>query len=345
MKRLLAALLTLCALFCVLPGTGARADDGTSPDTSVRLYTARTRLSCKVFADWDRTDGVNQIGVLPQGVRVYVHALNPSFALVTYEADHKTGYVKRVCLENPERINPAATPPYGVDFNNYIAAVTAQDAPVLPAPGEGEPLITLHQGALLSFIGFESGYAKVIYHRQYGFVDSRLLGDVTPVYDIAEEAGRDAPIASYTSFYKITTDESNQNRMNNIAVACAKLCVLPRPAASTLDFNRDLGPYSAAGGYKPAGVLVDGVLHQGYGGGTCQVSSTLYNVVLQLPGLTVLQRRAHGDNGASYLPIGVDAAVGNSALNFRFRNDYPFPVRIAASSQDGALTIAIYRAD
>jgi vancomycin resistance protein YoaR len=95
----------------------------------------------------------------------------------------------------------------------------------------------------------------------------------------------------------------------------------------------------------PAGVLVDGELQQGYGGGTCQVSSTLYNVVLQLPGLTVLQRRAHGDNGASYLPIGVDAAVGNSQLNFRFRNDYPFPLRIDASSQDGALTIAIYRAE
>ena len=76
----------------------------------------------------------------------------------------------------------------------------------------------------------------------------------------------------------------------------------------------------------------------------CQVSSTLYNVVLQLPGITVLQRRAHGDNGASYLPIGVDAAVGNSALNFRFRNDYPFPIRIDASAQDGALTIAIYKA-
>ena len=64
-----------------------------------------------------------------------------------------------------------------------------------------------------------------------------------------------------------------------------------------------------------------------------------------LPGLTVLQRRAHGNNGASYLPIGVDAAVGNSELNFRFRNDYAFPLRIHATSQDGALTIAIYRAE
>ena len=37
------------------------------------------------------------------------------------------------------------------------------------------------------------------------------------------------------------------------------------------------------------------------GGGICQVSSTLYNVLLQLPRLTILHRRAHGDNGAPYL--------------------------------------------
>ncbi|MBQ7655539.1 MAG: VanW family protein, partial [Clostridia bacterium] len=275
---------------------------------------------------------------------VAIHALNPTFALVTYEPGKITGYIKRVTLEDTRVVDSAATPPYGVDFNHYLVTVDAQDAPVWSAPGGGETLITLHEGARVSIIGFEEGYGKVIYHRQYGYIDSRLLRDVTSVYDIAETAGTDAPIASYTSFYKITTDESNLNRINNIHVACAKMNVFPFPAGADLNFNRDMGPYSAANGYLPAGVLADGGLNLGYGGGTCQVSSTLYNVVLQLPGLTVLQRRAHGDNGASYLPIGVDAAVGNSTLNFRFRNDYPFPIRIEASAQDGALTIAIYKA-
>ena len=341
MKRLLA----LFFLALLLPLNGAFCYAENQPDASVRLYYARTRLSCKVFSDWETTNGINQIGYIPENVRVVVHALNPSFALVTYEADHKTGYVKRVCLENPTTIDAATTPPYGVDFNHYLVTVDAQDAPVWSAPGGGETLITLHEGAWVSIIGFEEGYGKVIYHRQYGYIDSRLLRDVTSVYDIAETAGTDAPIASYTSFYKITTDESNLNRINNIHVACAKMNVFPFPAGADLNFNRDMGPYSAANGYLPAGVLADGGLNLGYGGGTCQVSSTLYNVVLQLPGLTVLQRRAHGDNGASYLPIGVDAAVGNSQLNFRFRNDYPFPLRIDATSQDGALTIAMYRAE
>ena len=336
MKRFLALAMLLALLY---PAVFSRAEEG------VALYSARTRLDSKVFADWDGTEGISQIGVIPKSKRVSVLALNPTFALVSYPEGRITGYIRRVCLEDPKVLDPSSTPPYGVDFNHFLAAVEAEDAPVTTLPGGGETLITLHQGARVSFIGFENGYGKVIYHRQYGYIDSRLLGELLNVYDVPEDAGTDAPIASYTSFYKITTDESNQNRMTNIAVACQKLCAFPLLSGVELNFNRDMGPYKASSGYMPAGVLVDGQLQQGYGGGTCQVSSTLYNVVLQLPGLTVLQRRAHGDNGASYLPIGVDAAVGNSQLNFRFRNDYPFPLRIDATSQDGALTIAMYRAE
>ncbi len=337
MKRFLAL---AALLMLLLPAGSSRAEE-----LSPALYTARTRLDSRVYADWDGTEGISQIGLIPKSQRVSVLALNPTFALVSYSDGKMVGYIRRVCLEDPRVLNKASTPPYGVDFNHFFAAVEAEDAPVTTAPGGGETLITLHKGARVSFIGFESGYGKLIYHRQYGYIDSRLLGEMLSVYETPEAAGTDAPVASYTSFYKITTDESNLNRMTNIAVACQKLCAFPLFPAADLNFNRDMGPYKASSGYMPAGVLVDGKLQQGYGGGTCQVSSTLYNVVLQLPGLTVLQRRAHGDNGASYLPIGVDAAVGNSQLNLRFRNDYPFPLRIDASSQDGALTIAIYRAE
>ena len=340
MKRLMALLLVLLAM-PLSAALGAVEDE----DVSTKLYTVRTRVSCRIYADWEGTDGINSIGVLPEHVRVGVYALYPTFALVSYDADRLMGYVSRVCLEDPRVVNAFTTPPYGVDFNHFLAAVSAPDAPVTSLPGGGETFITLHAGARVSFIGFEGGYGKLIYHRQYGYVDSRLLGEIVPVYEAPETAGTEAPIAAYTSFYKVTDDESNINRMANIAVACRKLSELPLPAFSNLNFNRDIGPYRASEGYLPAGVLINGELQQGYGGGTCQVSSTLYNVVLQLPGLTVLQRRAHGNNGASYLPIGVDAAVGNSTLNFRFRNDYPFSIRIDASSQDGALTIAIYRAD
>ena len=88
-------------------------------------------------------------------------------------------------------------------------------------------------------------------------------------------------------------------------------------------------------------ITKDGELIMSPGGGSCQVSSTLYNTILQLPGITVLERHAHGVNGASYLPHGVDASSGD--LNFRIRNDYSFPIRIEGSVHDFALFIAIYK--
>lgn len=336
MKRFLAFVLMLC----FLPLTGAFCLEEELPPA---LYVGKMRLAGKVFEDWAGVDGITHINTIPENAWVRIHALYPTFALVSYDDGRIYGYVKRICIDQIRTLDSFTTPPYGVEFNHFMAVVAAKDAPVTTLPGGGETLITLHEGAKISFIGFENGYAKIIYHRQYAYIDSRLLGDLINVYESPEDAKSDAPIASYTSFYKITTDQSNLNRMVNIDVACRKLRALTFPPESALDFNKQIGPYSAKEGYLPATVLVDGGSKQGYGGGTCQVSSTLYNVVLQLPGLYVIQRRAHGGNGASYLPIGVDAAVGNSTLNFRFRNKYPFPIRIDASAQDGALTLAIYK--
>jgi vancomycin resistance protein YoaR len=112
----------------------------------------------------------------------------------------------------------------------------------------------------------------------------------------------------------------------------------------TFDANKIMGPYRPSKGYKQAGVLTEGRTKLGYGGGTCQVSSTLYNVLIQLPKIEILKRRPHGGNGASYLPIHCDAAVGNPELNLIFTNRYDFPIRIqGTSNDDGALLMRIYK--
>ena len=113
-----------------------------------------------------------------------------------------------------------------------------------------------------------------------------------------------------------------------------------------LDFNNDVGPYKKNNGYFPAPVLIDGGSQLGYGGGTCQSSSTLYNTIRMVPGITILQRRPHGPGCARYLPMHQDAAVGTTELNLRFRNDTPHTLRILAESTgEGTLCIQIFRQD
>ena len=114
----------------------------------------------------------------------------------------------------------------------------------------------------------------------------------------------------------------------------------------TLNFNEQVGPYKKDNGYYPAPVLINGEAVPGYGGGTCQSSSTLYNTVRQLPGVTVVYRRPHGPACARYLPMHQDAAVGSDTLNFIIRNDYAFPIRILAETTGkGVLTIQVFKAE
>lgn len=333
-RRIFAATLA-AVLFAVCFSFACAAE--TAGETA--LYTAHINGSASLYGG----RGTDRIMYLKENALLLIYAVDPEF--VYAEINGQRGYVYRSRIDQVEPIDPVSTPPYGVEVFRYTAH-TLTDAPVREAPDENsKALITLHAGARFALIGAEGGWAKVIYHRQWGYVDTRLLSSLERVKGAADEEALDAPIAAYTSYYKIITTEANIGRMKNIDTACLKLSAITLKPGESLDFNSDIGPYTAANGYHKAPVLVSGETSLNYGGGTCQVSSTLYNVVLQLPGLTVVKRRAHGPSGASYLPHGVDAAVGNKNLNFIFRNDYDFPIRIDASAQDGALYIAIWRAE
>ena len=71
------------------------------------------------------------------------------------------------------------------------------------------------------------------------------------------------------------------------------------------DYRKVIQGIETKYGYKPAPEIVNGQLQQGIGGGICQVSSTLYNVVL-FSNLEVIERHNHS-LPVSYVPLGRDA--------------------------------------
>ncbi len=339
-KKILCLFFALCmvGLSALALGEESASPAFTGPDEP--LWRGKMAYTCRIYASPDENAEVT--GRILSGEFFKMYAFDPSWALISYGSDK--GYIRRSCIEYVNTINKTTTPPYGVDVYAFTGIV-GEDTPVLSEPGGGEELIVLHENAVVALIGFENGWGKLIFKRQYGYVDSRKLKELISTEAAAETASTAGPLSAFVSFYKITTDEANLGRMRNLEVACEKLETLRIGPGEALNFNTQIGPFNEKNGYQKAIVLVDGGTGINYGGGTCQVSSTLYNAVLQLPGLTVTQRRAHGPSGASYLPHGVDAAVGSDSLNFRFRNDYSFPVRIETHVQDGALYIAIYKAE
>ena len=77
----------------------------------------------------------------------------------------------------------------------------------------------------------------------------------------------------------------------------------------------------------------------GVGGGTCQVSTTLYNAVLY-SGLKIVNRRNHSMSVA-YVPLGQDATVTDGGIDFQFMNDTKYPVKIKSYVEGGTVTVDI----
>ncbi len=265
--------------------------------------------------------------------------------------DNIIGYVKREYIHKNmiEALDPVNTQPFNVQKHTYIAktATTCHVRKSMkPNRGDGDDgnnWVILKPGTELSIWRFYKGWAMVNYMREYGYIDPNELTDLVPVSPTDEELYPDSPIAAYTSYYKMDQTETNLNRIHNIKTGCGYITMVLQPG-QRFNANEIMGPYRPSKGYKQAGVLTNGKTKLGYGGGTCQVSSTLYNVLIQLPNIEINHRRPHGGNGASYLPIHCDAAVGNPELNLIFTNRYDFPIRIVGTSNDdGALLMRIYR--
>ncbi len=76
--------------------------------------------------------------------------------------------------------------------------------------------------------------------------------------------------------------------------------------------------------------------------GNCQVSSTLYNAVLNIPTLKIIERSEHGKE-VGYVPKGKDAAVSYGSLDFKFKNDNAYKVKLNLTTDDKNITATIFK--
>jgi len=325
-----------------------RTDIPTPPPASIYtgkvLYESTVVIRCSLRQDKSSDDYAKKIMNVAEGTKVEILDVDANWVYARVRG--KTGWLKRLWIAGRPAALSKDTPPYGVYQYNYVATV-AKDTYVYEQLTDNRGLkakVLLHPGAVVAIMDITDGWGRFFYNHTYGYIDMADMKDLIMVSPTESPMSAQTPIAAYTTYYNTANTESNRGRMKNIQVACDRLEQVYDPGES-LNFNKDIGPYTRGNGYFKAPVLVNGTSIPGYGGGTCQVSSTLFNVLLQLPGIEVLQRRPHGQSGAKYLPIGVDAAVGNDNLNLRFRNDYDFGVRLETFVQDGALTMVMWKAE
>ena len=157
--------------------------------------------------------------------------------------------------------------------------------------------------------------------------------EVQPFITTEDISEIDSVLGTYSTYYY------PGDRGDNIWLAANSISDKIVKPSWTFSFNDTVGERTWDAGYKVAGVIINGRPAEDYGGGVCQVSSTLYNAVL-LAGLTPTERTPHFFQ-SSYIGYGRDATVADGQIDFKFRNDLPHNVYLIAEAYGSTLSVYV----
>lgn len=133
---------------------------------------------------------------------------------------------------------------------------------------------------------------------------------------------------------------SNRNRTTNLMLAANKINGTVLMPGETFSYNKVVGARTIAAGYKEAPIYVEGRVEDGLGGGICQITSTLYNAVIYA-NLEITQRTNH-QFVPSYVTASRDATVVYGALDFQFKNNRNYPIKLVCSVSGGIANFQIF---
>lgn len=147
-----------------------------------------------------------------------------------------------------------------------------------------------------------------------------------------------------TEIAKFSTKIHNKDpeRQNNIGITCKALTSKEVKPGETFSFGDTVGKSTTEKGYQKADIYVDGKKEQGLGGGNCQVSTTLYNAVLNVPELEVVERHEHSGH-VPYIQKGKDAAVSYGAYDFKFKNNSNNVIKIVMENTTDNITAKLIK--
>lgn len=179
----------------------------------------------------------------------------------------------------------------------------------------------------------------------YNSIEEKNYNDINIKVDIKEPNIDTKDVKSINSLLaeystKFSTGPGYEGRNENIKIASDKTSDILLMPGEEFSYNNLTGTRNKANGYKDAGVIVNGKIEQGTGGGVCQVSSTIYNSVLY-SGLELTSIRNHSLK-STYVPVGRDATVTDGGIDFRFKNPYNHPIYIKNTVSNGVVTSKIY---
>lgn len=137
---------------------------------------------------------------------------------------------------------------------------------------------------------------------------------------------------------------SPKNRIINIQVGLARFDGIVIRKGETFSFNHQLGPVDGKHGFEPELVIVGPRTQKEFGGGLCQVSSTMFRAALYA-GLPITARRNHSYAVDYYKwpeGWGFDATIYPGVQDMKFINDTPGDIAVQATIEGSRVYYRFY---
>ena len=263
---------------------------------------------------------------------ITIHAGKPGVSFDTKAVRELLDEKIRLMDFEPYEVSTELSDPPAIDIDKIAAEAIGEGTSATVDKTDGKTIISEKPG-----VQFDVEEARSIIGD--GSAESYTIpATVTPAKvtaeDLKEVLFRDTLAQASTNL-----DESNVPRTNNVRLASASINGTILNPGDEFSYNGVVGERTEARGYKPAGAYVNGQVVDEFGGGVCQPSSTLYMAVLRAD-LEVTERHNHSFTVA-YTPLGEDATVDYGNLDFRFKNDTDYPIKIVAEQTNGQMIMTI----
>jgi vancomycin resistance protein YoaR len=134
---------------------------------------------------------------------------------------------------------------------------------------------------------------------------------------------------------------SPKNRVHNIETGTARYHGILIAPGEEFSFLKYLGPVDASTGFKPELVIKNNVTTPEFGGGLCQVSTTLFRAAVYA-GMDITMRRNHSYAVRYYGTPGFDATIYPPYTDFRFLNNTPGTILIQTKIEDTRLSFELW---
>lgn len=179
--------------------------------------------------------------------------------------------------------------------------------------------------------------------KEESYTAERTVSESNNINEDINVSDKEEKIEEELAEFSTRLPNDTQDRDDNIKLACKTLNGTKVKAGETFSFWDNLGCPTKEKGYKEAKTFTsNGEVTESYGGGVCQISTTIYNAVLKVDGLEVKERHEHSRE-VPYIKDGKDAAVSYDTADLKFKNTLGYDIKIEAKVEDRKVKIKLIR--